>query len=156
MKRNLFLGLMAALVMGGCQKGQPLPEEMKPLFPEGATAMVEKGLYTVMDADKGVVGYALYSKPASDGIKGFKGETPLLIAFDNGKKITGVVMLPNEETPNFAKKVMEGGLLESWNGLSAPEAYKKECDAVSGATYTSKGVANTMKKALEAYAEKGI
>lgn len=38
---------------------------------------------------------------------------------------------------------------DAWNGLSVKRARTKEADVVAGATYTSNGVINTMKKTLE-------
>lgn len=103
----------------------------------------------VYDAGKKLLGYALYSKPASDGIKGYNGETPVLIAFNSKKVITGVYLLQNKETPKFAKRVEDAGFYKSWNGLNAKQAMKKEVDAVSGATYTSKGVIQSVRAALK-------
>jgi Na+-transporting NADH:ubiquinone oxidoreductase subunit NqrC len=59
--------------------------------------------------------------------------------------------LDNQETPNFAQRVVDGGLYEAWNGLTVDEALAKEVDAVSGATYTSKGVKNSLVARLKAY-----
>jgi len=102
----------------------------------------------VYDANKKLLGYALYSKPASDGIKGYAGETPVLIAFDKKKVITGVYLLQNQETPKYAKRVEDAGYYKSWNGLTVKQALKKEVDAVSGATFTSNAVAKSVRAAL--------
>ena len=102
-----------------------------------------------MDAQNKVLGYVVYSKPASDGIKGYAGETPVLIAFDAKMVITGVYLLQNKETPKFAKKVEDAGFYKSWNGLTVKQALKKDVDAVSGATYTSNGVSKSVRAALQ-------
>lgn len=143
--------MLAVVMMASCnaQKKQPVPEDMKPAFPTAQSVTLKKSLYTVNDANNKLLGYALYSKPASDGVKGFKGETPLLICFDAQKKISQVVMLPNQDTPAFVNRVKNGGLLDTWNGLNAKQAREKQCDVVAGATYTSKGVIESMHKALE-------
>jgi len=44
--------------------------------------------------------------------------------------------------------VIKAGFLDSWNGLTAEEALNKEVDAVSGATYSSKGIQNSLKARL--------
>ena len=103
----------------------------------------------VYNAQKQLLGYALYSKPASDGIKGFNGETPVMITFNAKQVITGVYMLPNEETQNFAQRVVDAGLFNQWNGLTVKQAKKKKVDTVSGATFTSSAVIKSVKAALE-------
>ncbi len=106
--------------------------------------------WTEVYDDKGVLlGYAVYSKPASDGIKGYNGETPVLIALNAKKKITGVYLLSNNETPRFAQRVQESGFYDNWNGLSIKKARKKKVDTVSGATYTSRAIAQSVQAALE-------
>lgn len=102
----------------------------------------------VYDAKGKLLGYAVYSKPASDGIKGYAGETPVMIALDKKQKITGVYLLPNVETPRFAQRVQEAGFFNSWNGLSIKQAKKKQVDTVSGATFTSRAVMQSVQAAL--------
>ena len=65
--------------------------------------------------------------------------------------IKNVVLLENQETPRFAQRVVEGGLYDAWNGLTVDEALGKDVDAVSGATYTSNGVKNSLIARLKAY-----
>ncbi|MBQ3353761.1 MAG: FMN-binding protein [Bacteroidales bacterium] len=79
---------------------------------------------------------------------GFNGPTPLQIALDAKGKIIEVRVLANDETPNFLNRVIKAGFLDSWNGLTAEEALNKEVDAVSGATYSSKGIQSSLKARL--------
>ena len=136
--------------------GPKLPElpvsEVQPYFADAAkTKAIDTAFYEVKDAKGNKLGTVLFSSPYSDGIKGFNGPTPLLIALDAEGRIKNVVLLENQETPRFAQHVVEGGLYESWNGLTPDEALDKEVDAVSGATYTSNGVKNSLKARLQAY-----
>ncbi len=103
----------------------------------------------VYDAQSKLLGYAVYSKPASDGIKGYNGETPVLIALNAKKVIIGVYPLPNTETPRFAQRVQDAGFYNNWNGLTIKKAKKKKVDTVSGATFTSRAVAQSVQAALE-------
>ena len=104
---------------------------------------------SVYDASKKLLGYAVYSKPASDGIKGYNGETPLMIALDKNKKIISVELLANNETPKYVQMVKGAGFFKTWNGLSPKAACKKKVDVVAGATYTSNGVAKSLQAALK-------
>ena len=109
----------------------------------------KKGNWTeVHDAQGKMIGYVVYSKPASDTIRGFNGETPVMIAFDTKKVITGVYALPNMETPKFVQHVQEVGFYNNWNGLTVKKGRKKKVDTVSGATYTSRAVALSVQAAL--------
>ncbi len=148
--------LMATGVVALFSCGPKLPElpvsEVQPYFADAAkTKAIDTAFYEVKDAKGNKLGTVLFSSPYSDGVKGFNGPTPLLIALDADGRIKNVVLLENEETPRFAQHVVEGGLYEAWNGLTPDEALDKEVDAVSGATYTSNGVKNSLKARLQAY-----
>ena len=148
--------LMAAGVVALCSCGPKLPElpvsEVQPYFGDAAkTKAIDTAFYEVKDAKGKKLGTVLFSSPYSDQVKGFNGPTPLLIALDTDGRIKDVVLLENQETPNFAKRVVDGGLYQAWNGLTPDEALNKDVDAVSGATYTSNGVKNSLKARLQAY-----
>ena len=148
--------LMMAGFMALCSCGSKLPElpveDIKPYFNDAAkTVAIDTALYAVKDAKGSQLGTVLFSSPYSDGIKGFNGPTPLLITLDADGRIKDVVLLPNEETPRFVQHVINGGLFASWNGLTPAEAMEAEVDAISGATYTSIGVKNSLVARLKAY-----
>ena len=152
-----FAGLfLLAAVLGLCNCGPKLPElpveNVKPYFADAAkTKAIDTAFYEVKNAKGAKLGTVLYSSPYSDNVKGFNGPTPLLIALDAEGRIKNVVLLDNQETPNFAQRVVDGGLYEAWNGLTVDEALAKEVDAVSGANYTSTGVKNSLVARLKAY-----
>ena len=85
----------------------------------------------------------LQSKPYTDKVIGFAGPTPLEIVLDASGKISEVKLLPNKDTPKYIQIAIDGGLLK--------EALAKKVDAVSGATFTSRGIINTVHKRLEIY-----
>ena len=84
-------------------------------------------------------------------VEGFNGPTPLVIALDADGRIKDVALLENQETTWYAQHVKEGGLYTEWNGLTPAEALEKDVDAISGATYTSNGVKNSLIARLKAY-----
>ena len=118
-------------------------------FPTVKSVKANKKWTEVRDADNKLLGYAVYSKPASDSIRGYAGETPVLIALDAKQVITGVYLLPNSETPKFIQHVAASGFFGNWNGLTVKQAKKQKVDTVSGATFTSRAVALSVKAALE-------
>ena len=157
--RNVMGGLLLAAVFGFSGCGQPpvrLPElpleTVMPYFSEAAEVQtIDTSYYQIKNADGEQIGTLLFSMPYSEAVKGYNGNTPLLIALDAENRIMNVVLLPNHETPRFAERVVAGGLYDSWNGLTVEEALDKPVDAVSGATYTSNGVKNSLVVRLQAY-----
>ena len=117
-------------------------------FPTAKIIEKEAKWIVVYDANKKVLGYAVYSKPASIGIKGYNGETPLMIALSPKKKVMSVTLLDNQETPSFLTRVVNAGLLKSWDGMKAKKAAKKKVDTVSGATSSSRSIIQTLQAAL--------
>ena len=116
----LSIGLLGMCSCGSKVKWPALPiEEATPYFADAAKVQtVDTAYYEVKDAKGNKLGTILFSSPYSDGVKGFNGPTPLLIALDADGRIKNIVLLENQETPNFAKRVVEGGLYEAWNGLT--------------------------------------
>ena len=148
--------LMAAGFVALYSCGPKLPElpvsEIQPYFGDAAkTKAIDTAYYEVKNNKGKHLGTVLFSSPYSDGVKGFNGPTPLLIALDADGRIKNIVLLENQETPNFAKRVVDGGLYQAWNGLTVDEALNKDVDAVSGATYTSNGVKKSLVARLKAY-----
>lgn len=147
----------SALGLAGCDP-QPvffpqLPvSDIQAYFSEATeTQAIDTAYYEVKDANGNLLGTVLFSSPFADDVKGYNGTTPLLVALDADGHIKNVVLQTNHETPRFAQRVVDGGLYESWNGLTVDEALSKHVDAVSGATYTSNGVKNSLTVRLEAY-----
>lgn len=93
----------------------------------------------------------LSSSPYTDRVIGFAGPTPLEITLDASGKISNVKLLPNRDTPQYLQIAIDGGLLKAWNGLTPQEALAKQVDAVTGATFSSRGIINTLHKRLEVY-----
>ena len=117
-------------------------------FPDAKSVKKTDKWTEVYNAKKKLLGYAVYSKPASDGIKGYAGETPVMIALSRKQVINGVYLLPNVETPKFVQHVEQTGFFNNWNGLTVKEAKKKQVDTVSGATFTSRAVIQSVQAAL--------
>ena len=157
--RNLIggLSLAAAITFSSCgQAPVKLPEmpleRVTPYFAEAAEVQtIDTSFYQVKDAQGEVIGTLLFSMPYAETVKGYNGNTPLVIALDAEGRIKQVVMLPNHETPRFAERVEQGGLYQAWDGLTVEEALAKPVDAISGATYTSNGVKGTLTMRLKAY-----
>lgn len=157
---TIFGGLFFAgiLAFSSCEPQNPvqLPEipleTAKPYFSDVAEIQaIDTSYYQIKDANGTVLGTLLFSMPFTAAVNGYNGPTPLLIALDAENHIKEVVLMENRETPRFAQRVVDGGLCQVWEGLSVDEAISKDVDAISGATYTSNGVKNSLILRLQAY-----
>lgn len=73
-------------------------------------------------------------------ITGYGGAVPLEI-YVKDNKIVKVKALKNAETPEFFAETKP--LLAKWNGKTIDEALRLKVDAVSGATFSSRGISET-------------
>ena len=125
----------------------------------GATGMTKtdngsgivQAVYTP-EASSAVQGWAVQVAPKS----GFAGEIVLMVGVGADKTVTGISVVTHAETPGLgavaASKTPAGeGFRESFLGLSGTITVS-DIDAISGATITSKAVAEGVSAAL-AYLE---
>ena len=154
MKKAFILIILAVMAVAfmpfhSFAQQRTVPEQVTKIF-STASSLEAQGVWSrVLDAKGTLLGYVAYSKPASNGIQGFNGETPLMIIFDAKKTIRKVVLLDNEETPNFVSRVENGGLFDAWNGMTIDQALDAKVDAISGATFTSNGVKQSLQACLQ-------
>ncbi len=78
-----------------------------------SVSRISSGVYDVLGSAKESVGTAIISTPFAGDISGFSGPTPLLIAVGNDGLIKNVVLLNNDETPNFVQRVRNSGLFSA-------------------------------------------
>ncbi|GAB6982978.1 FMN-binding protein [Prevotella dentasini] len=109
-----------------------------------ATAKAAADTITLLDDGTAVVN----TTPLAKDISGFGGPVPLKI-YIKDNRITEVRALRNNETPEFFG--LAKPLLRSWNGKTPEEAQQLKVDAVSGATYSSRGIIGNLHRGL-AYA----
>lgn len=81
-------------------------------------------------------------------VDGYGGPVPLAVYVNEGV-VDSVVALPNSETPGVYRRVVAGGLLDVWNGLTVDEALNLPVDGITGATYTSRAIIGNVRLALE-------
>lgn len=143
---------------------------------EKCVSVMGEGEYSVV-TDWKAEGYAI-DKPdsvaklikKSDGGVAFeivangynKGGLDLLIAMNKDGSVKGIEIVSISETPGLGTKVDNNGFLSKFEGMnSTVEIVKKapsaenQIEAVTGATYSSKGVAEAVNIAIEIYREMG-
>lgn len=124
-------------------------DEAKTHFPE-ADSISHDDISSYQIYENGEnIGQAVNTSPFSDNIFGYNGTTPLTIYIDGNDKIIEVEVCPNKESRGFMDKVLKSGYTKSWNGLTINEALNYQVDAVSGCTYTSTAISQSLQIRLQ-------
>lgn len=120
-------------------------DDAKKNFPEADSLVLEDvNLYNVFD-DGNKIGTIVNTSPFSDEIYGYNSTTPLTIFLDENDRISEVEICENRETRGYLNKVINSGYLDLWDGLTPKEAATYNVDAVSGCTFTSIAVAQSLQ-----------
>lgn len=86
--------------------------------------------------------------------RGYGGPLTMMVGIDSEGKVTGVKVLEHRETPGLGDKVVGSSeFLSQFKGKTPadPVEIKRDIDAVSGATISSKGVTAGVRAALDAF-----
>lgn len=90
--------------------------------------------------------------------KGFGGNLTVMAGFDLGmNNLTGMQVVTHRETPGIGSKVTEDQFTGRFKGLHLeltdfpPSECPSKVDAISGATYSSTGVCEALRKSLALY-----
>ena len=120
-------------------------DDAKKNFPEADSLVLEDvNLYNVFD-DGNKIGTIVNTSPFSDEIYGYNSTTPLTIFLNENDRISEVEICENRETRGYLNKVINSGYLDLWDGLTPKEASTYNVDAVSGCTFTSIAVAQSLQ-----------
>ncbi len=76
--------------------------------------------------------------------KGFHGDIGVMVGVNENEKILDIAITSHSETPGVGSKVTESFFTEGFKGLSLKPDI--QVDAISGATYSSKGVMAAVEK----------
>ncbi len=92
--------------------------------------------------------------------KGYSSYIKMLVALGPDMKISDVKVLDMNETPGLGDQVLEKTFLDQFKGKTLPQIVlikgetKENIQAVSGATYSSRGVTNGVKDAVQLLVDK--
>lgn len=87
---------------------------------------------------------------------GYSGNVGVIVGFDvNEDKLIGIGVTTQTETPGVGTRIMQPGFLKQFRGHSLDgldlSSRGGDIDSVSGATYSSTGAVDAVRKALETY-----
>ena len=118
----------------------------------GLSLAKPKGVLKLIVGDRGQIALEVYgSGYAKDGVDA-------LVAFDGGGAVKGVAIVALQETPGFGNRVDDENFLNAFAGVTNPVTIVSKSTGkpdtlagVSGATRSSRGVANAVNFALEVH-----
>lgn len=85
---------------------------------------------------------------------GFGGEIKVMVGYDIKKdKLTGIQIISHSETPGVGAKITKEQFTKRFQGLDtdlefAPQKDGGDIDAISGATYSTRGVCEAIRKSI--------
>ena len=120
-------------------------EDVNKYYEEADSISLENVNFYYVFNDGNIIGTVMNTSPYSDEIYGYNSVTPLNIYLDSCDKIVEVEMCENRESRGFVNKVINSGFLDSWDGLTVEEAAKHHVDAVSGSTFSSIAMAQSLQ-----------
>jgi electron transport complex protein RnfG len=86
---------------------------------------------------------------------GFGGDLKVMVGYDLQKdKLTGIQIIDHKETPGVGSRVTEDQFTKQFNGLDiktnfAIESDGGDIDGITGATYSSRGVCEAIRKSIK-------
>lgn len=150
-RREKILGLMAicslivAGVLGFIRSTGDLEYEIASVLPEGClTRPIEQGRFIVYTQDLTMpIGYV-----SIESTGGYSKDLVMAILIDTAGRVVNLNILKHNETPSFLQKVKRKGLLQEMKGTMYSSSFDEAAgiDVVTGATYTSLAIIESVKK----------
>lgn len=114
-----------------------LKDEIGDSYPEGIS-----DIYAVFSGNT-LVGFC-----ADVASMGFSDNIGMMVGVNPDNTVRGIRILEISDTPGLGMKVNDESYLSTYKGLSFPIEFGHGADAISGATYSSKGVKNGVNTVL--------
>jgi electron transport complex protein RnfG len=135
---------------------EEVQEMLSALFPEMDAYDLDEpsGVYTIL-LDETSIGTALMSRAT-----GYGGPIDILIGVEPDRRLRGIRVISQAETPGLGAKIVDDGFLEQFVGLSLDNLELRknggEIDAITGATISTSAVIDGVRQGiLELGAEGG-
>lgn len=123
---------------------------IRSVFPQADKAeRINEYWFGIIDKNGKVIGYALSSKPYCWNIRGYYGETPVVIITDKQFIIRKIALLSHRESLTYVKMLEKNGFFKLWEAKSFLEAISVKADAYSGATQTAKAIGENVSFLLD-------
>lgn len=139
-------------------------EALKEMAPNATDPITPAGTWTADNKPYEYYQATSGGKPvayiASTAGKGYSSYIQMLVSLTPDMKIQDVKILDMNETPGLGDQVLEPSFLDQFKGKSLSQIVlikgetKENIQAVSGATYSSRGVTNGVKAAVQTLVDK--
>ncbi len=145
--------VVAAWIVGYFTSGTDVAPLVPELLPGTAQVRTEGQLFTALDADGNLIGYA-----ALGSAPGYGGPIDILVAVDPEGNILNTQVVTERESPGFFRLVKSSDLIEGYNGRLVTDALQlgQDLDAVTGATVSAEGVAAAVRAATRQIADNAL
>ncbi len=126
---------------------QDIVKQLNEVIPDAASYEEISGkyeAYKVFDGKEKFIGYA-----AKASASGYGGPIIVMVGIDPEGHILKTEIIDHYETPWFLERVIDHGFLEAFKGKMVSDSFEvgHDLDGVSGATLSSEGIANAVRKA---------
>ena len=144
-----FLILLAAWLFGYFTTGSDVEPYITQVLPDAQRIEHNGSLFTAYatgaDGQEQIIGYAMAGSAA-----GYGGPLSVMVGTDPAGNVVGVAVIENRETPNFFRQLDRNRYFDQFMGTSYADALTlgDDIDAVSGATLSSEGVAQSIRQAV--------
>ncbi len=129
---------------------------MNQVFPEAqsfqkiaSSPVIYEGITKDQNGKEEKIGYVVIEQAVAYG-----GPIKMVTGIDLQGKIVGTVIAAHKDTPSFIDKVIEQKYLEKFIGkdITDPLSIDKDIDRISGATFSSRGIAKAISQGSHAVA----
>jgi len=139
-------------------------EALKEMAPDATDPIKPAGTWTINNKPYEFYRATASEQPvayiASTAGKGYSSFIQMLVSLSPDMKIRDVKVLDLNETPGLGDQILEKSFLDQFKGKSLSQIVlvkgetKENIQAVSGATYSSRGVTNGVKDAVQLLVDK--
>jgi len=142
-----LMTLIAAWIIGWQRSNEDVEQIIQQNYPEAISLkLLTEDIYACTSPSTASTEFFVVGESS-----GFGGPMQMLILFDSTGIIGDVIPVEHKETVAFFQKIRANGLLNSFKGFNcqSESTYLDEVDVISGATFTSHAVINTVRDASD-------
>jgi electron transport complex protein RnfG len=149
-KLKFVKGPAVLAVLEGCDNDPVKDYKKEVLFQREGDAEIRKSVFPAIKDGK------LFALAFEIEGKGYHGPIDIMIGIDvSSGKLTGMRIMSHTETPGLGARAAEPEFYDQFSGIGIEEAVLSDkggaIDSISGATITSTGVSEAVKKGMELF-----
>jgi len=145
----VFISLLLSLYLGMRRESGNIEEKIRSLIPTGNNyRVVNNNIFECFETENGkkITGYITNGEA-----DGFAGPLEIGVLADAKGNIKDIAVFSNKETLSYFEKVIDKNFLDQIKDKTYSDQFEngEDYDAVSGATYTSKGIAEAARRGIQ-------